>query len=86
MTDTTKAEHGEVLVRIRGLKKHFPIMKGLMRRQVGAVRAVDGLSFGYRAKASRHEPAGRQLDEIELFEISLVTDPLQDGARVIFVS
>ena len=45
MTDTTKAEHGEVLVRIRGLKKHFPIMKGLMRRQVGAVRAVDGLSF-----------------------------------------
>ena len=51
-----------------------------------AGRAVDGLSFGYRARSSRHEPSGRQLDEIDLFEISLVTHPLQDGARVIFVS
>jgi oligopeptide/dipeptide ABC transporter ATP-binding protein len=27
------------------LKKHFPIRKGFLRRQVGAVRAVDGVSF-----------------------------------------
>ena len=35
----------EVLVSVRGLKKHFPIMKGVFRRQVGAVRAVDDVSF-----------------------------------------
>jgi oligopeptide transport system ATP-binding protein len=39
------AKNGEVLVRVRDLKKHFPIMKGVFRKQVGAVRAVDGVSF-----------------------------------------
>jgi oligopeptide transport system ATP-binding protein len=34
-----------VLVSVTDLKKHFPIMKGVFRRQVGAVRAVDGISF-----------------------------------------
>jgi oligopeptide transport system ATP-binding protein len=33
------------IVSVRDLKKHFPIMKGVFRRQVGAVRAVDGVSF-----------------------------------------
>jgi oligopeptide/dipeptide ABC transporter ATP-binding protein len=34
------------LLRVRGLVKHFPIMRGMLRpRQVGAVRAVDGLDF-----------------------------------------
>ena len=37
--------NGEVLVSVKDLKKHFPIMKGLLKRQVGAVRAVDGVSF-----------------------------------------
>ena len=32
-----------------GLQKHFPITKGLFKRQVGAVRAVDGLDFEVRA-------------------------------------
>ena len=36
---------GDVLFRVTGLKKHFPIMKGVFRRQVGAVRAVDGVDF-----------------------------------------
>jgi oligopeptide transport system ATP-binding protein len=35
----------EVLLSVRDLKKHFPIMKGVFRRQVGAVKAVDGVSF-----------------------------------------
>ncbi|HET8738749.1 MAG TPA: dipeptide ABC transporter ATP-binding protein [Acidimicrobiia bacterium] len=35
----------DVILSVRDLKKHFPIMKGLFRRQVGAVRAVDGISF-----------------------------------------
>lgn len=33
------------LVQVSDLKVHFPIRKGLLRRQVGAVRAVDGVSF-----------------------------------------
>ncbi|MGD2101137.1 MAG: ABC transporter ATP-binding protein [Acidimicrobiia bacterium] len=40
-----RPESGEVLVSVKDLKKHFPIMKGVFRRQVGAVRAVDGVSF-----------------------------------------
>ncbi len=33
------------LVEVRNLKVHFPIRRGLLRRQVGAVRAVDDVSF-----------------------------------------
>ena len=45
-------------------------------------REVDGLSFGFRARGFRRSPAGRVLEDIELLEISLVTHPLQPGARV----
>ena len=47
-----------------------------------ARRALSGLSFGYRARAFRNLPGGRELADIELFEVSLVTHPLQDNARV----
>jgi len=30
---------------VAGLRKHFPVRKGLLRRVVGQVRAVDGVSF-----------------------------------------
>ncbi|WP_209426644.1 oligopeptide/dipeptide ABC transporter ATP-binding protein [Pararhodobacter sp. SW119] len=33
------------LVEVKNLKMHFPILGGLLRRQVGAVKAVDGVSF-----------------------------------------
>ncbi len=33
------------LLEVAGLKKHFPIEKGLLRRTVGYVRAVDGVDF-----------------------------------------
>jgi peptide/nickel transport system ATP-binding protein/oligopeptide transport system ATP-binding protein len=37
---------GEPLVEVRDLTKHFPITKGIVfQKQVGAVRAVDGVSF-----------------------------------------
>src|SRR5215210_4462764 len=40
---------GDVLLRVEGLKMHFPITSGiLIQRQVGAVRAVDGLDFFIR--------------------------------------
>jgi len=42
----TKAKNDRVLVRVRGLRKHFPITSGIIfQRQVGAVKAVDDISF-----------------------------------------
>jgi oligopeptide transport system ATP-binding protein len=35
----------EVLLKVDDLKMHFPIYKGLLRKQVGAVHAVDGVNF-----------------------------------------
>ena len=43
------AEPGEPLLRVEGLTKHFPILRGVLRRQVGAVKAVDGLDFHINA-------------------------------------
>ena len=37
---------GEVLLEVRDLKMHFPVTRGiLIQRQVGSIRAVDGLDF-----------------------------------------
>jgi peptide/nickel transport system ATP-binding protein len=36
---------GEVLLEVSGLKVHFPVQKGLFKRTVGHVRAVDGVSL-----------------------------------------
>lgn len=33
------------LIEVKDLKMHFPIFAGLLRRQVGAVKALDGVSF-----------------------------------------
>jgi len=33
------------LLKVRDLKKHFPIHKGFLGRKVGSVKAVDGISF-----------------------------------------
>ena len=49
-------------------------------------RAVSGLSFGCRARGYRRTPQGRELADIELFEVSVVTHPLQQEARVHFVT
>ncbi|MCX4819529.1 dipeptide ABC transporter ATP-binding protein [Streptomyces sp. NBC_01142] len=38
----------EPLLRVQGLVKHFPIKKGILQRQVGAVKAVDGIDFDVR--------------------------------------
>jgi oligopeptide/dipeptide ABC transporter ATP-binding protein len=35
----------EPILEVRGLETHFPIRRGLLRRTVGAVRAVDGVSL-----------------------------------------
>ena len=50
-------------------------------------RAVDGLSFGYRARGYRSTAhGGRELADIDLFEVSVVTHPLQNAARIHFMT
>ncbi len=46
-----------------------------------AERAVDGLSFGYRVRGAV-EGRNRQLTDLDLVEVSLVTFPMQPLARV----
>ncbi|MFB6673497.1 ABC transporter ATP-binding protein [Streptomyces sp. NPDC056390] len=41
-------EDREVLLKVEGLVKHFPIKKGILQRQVAAVKAVDGIDFEVR--------------------------------------
>jgi peptide/nickel transport system ATP-binding protein len=42
---TTATATAAPLLQIRDLKMHFPIFKGFFQRRVGAVRAVDGVTF-----------------------------------------
>lgn len=51
-----QSENGnnEVLLEVDDLYEHFPIYRGVVRRQVGAVKAVDGVSF----KINRGETLG----------------------------
>jgi uncharacterized protein len=46
--------------------------------------AVDGLSIGFRVERARHDRAAglRRLERLDLGKISVVTFPMQPGARV----
>lgn len=50
--DVTNERQGQtrrpILLEVKDLKKYFPIQKGLFRRVVGYVRAVDGVNFFIR--------------------------------------
>jgi peptide/nickel transport system ATP-binding protein len=42
------ADDRDILLKVTGLTKHFPIKKGILQRQVAAVKAVDGIDFEVR--------------------------------------
>jgi oligopeptide transport system ATP-binding protein len=42
---STQAKGADTLVRVENVVKHFPIRSGLLRREVGRVHAVDGVSL-----------------------------------------
>jgi peptide/nickel transport system ATP-binding protein len=42
------AVSGELLLEVKDLKVHFPVRRGIFRRTVGYVKAVDGVSFELR--------------------------------------
>ncbi|MDE2562091.1 MAG: HK97 family phage prohead protease [Sphingomonadales bacterium] len=48
--------------------------------------AVRGLSFGYRVKAAVQSPTGRDILDVDLVEVSLVTRPMQAFAQVHLVT
>ncbi|NWG07153.1 MAG: dipeptide ABC transporter ATP-binding protein [Chloroflexi bacterium] len=43
-----QSTNNEILLRVENLMMHFPIRRGVFQRQVGAVRAVDGVSFNVK--------------------------------------
>jgi ABC-type microcin C transport system duplicated ATPase subunit YejF len=38
-------QNGQWLLQVSDLRKHFPIRKGFLKREVGSIRAVDDVSF-----------------------------------------
>jgi oligopeptide transport system ATP-binding protein len=45
----TQPREGELILRVDNLVKHFPLTQGIVfKRQIGSVRAVDGVSFDLR--------------------------------------
>lgn len=68
----------------RGLRVIGRLSDGVAGREAAALLAegaVRGLSFGYRVRAASGEEP-RELAELDLVEISLVTLPMQPKARV----
>jgi len=68
----------------RGLRVIGRLSQGAAGREAAALLkegAVRGLSFGYRVRAAMGE-GPRELTELELVEVSLVTFPMQPKARV----
>lgn len=68
----------------RGLRVIARLSAGAGGREAAALLkdgSVRGLSFGYRVRAASGE-APRELTEVELVEVSLVTLPMQPKARV----
>src|SRR5450759_503 len=45
MTNGYTGSGKSVLLDVKGLKKYFPIRRGLLQKTVGQVKAVDGVSF-----------------------------------------
>ncbi|MDD3371568.1 MAG: HK97 family phage prohead protease, partial [Alphaproteobacteria bacterium] len=58
--------------------------KGGEAHELLKLGALTGLSIGYRVVSSRIDPKrkARILSEVDLFEISLVTFPANDAARI----
>jgi HK97 family phage prohead protease len=68
----------------RGLRVIARLSQGAAGREAAALLkegAVRGLSFGYRVRSARGETL-RELTDVELVEVSLVTLPMQPRALV----
>ena len=43
--DITVIEKGKTLLRVKNLKVYYPLRGGILKKQIGVVKAVDGISF-----------------------------------------
>ncbi len=71
----------------RGLKVRGRLNLAVARaREIHALMgqgALDGLSIGYRVERARRDRTGlRRLEQVDLWEISVVTFPMQPAARI----
>jgi HK97 family phage prohead protease len=65
----------------RGLRVIASLVDQRVARLLGTKR-IDGLSFGYRVRDAKSAGRLRELIELDLVEVSLVTHPMQPKARV----
>jgi HK97 family phage prohead protease len=65
----------------RGLRVIAALGDARLARLLGSGK-VDGLSFGYRVREAKSAGALRELIELDLVEVSLVSHPMQPKARV----
>lgn len=78
----------EIAEDFRGLKARGRLIPDVMRAKelLSLIKAgaVDGLSIGYRTVRGQIDPKSRvrRLYQVDLWEISIVTFPLLNGARV----
>ena len=47
--ELSKLEKGKILLEINDLKVYYPLVGGILKRQIGAVKAVDGVSLTIKA-------------------------------------
>jgi len=66
---------GRLLCEVRRAREALSLMR---------CGALDGLSIGYRTRKARHDAKSgvRLIEDVDLWEISLVTFPMQPGARI----
>jgi len=76
----TIAEDSRGLFVAGRLVSGVPRAEGL--RRLIENRALDGLSIGFRTIRATRESGHRKLWQIELFEISIVTFPMMEDARI----
>ena len=77
--ESTPREDRAPVLEVRNVKKHFPLMKGsLMKRRVGTVKAVDGVSFDIREgecfSIVGESGCGKTTTLLEIMEFSKKTD------------
>lgn len=81
VTEDRKGLHvrGRLLPEIRRASEVLTLMR---------LKALDGLSIGFKAKRTRplRGKAARELLEVELYEISIVTFPMHPAARAVMVN